>query len=409
MRGALRIPGGSFPKLLLVHTCFLVFTGLPGVFLNTFLLGRSDDPNVALYYNGMFFFCGAVFMLLAAFAYRRLGAGVSMVIGISCYLLLYLLLILLGDRAADYFLLMGLLSGMADGFYWISYGSLLSSYTDLANRDSGLSVISIAGAVVNLVVPLLSGALISKIGGTKGYVTVFLLAFAVAVATGIGALFLPRPPRDKTPIRYGEAVRLIRRDKRLSASLAGQALKGVREGVFTFILSVLLYQLVKNELLIGFNTFLSAAASILCYWLMNRFLRAGSRVRWMWLAVLVLSGCNLLTALWLAPGSIVLYSVINAFFAGFVVNSAYGIYLDALQVVPGASARRPELIACNECALTAGRLTGIAVMAAVNLLSGGDPVWQCVGLLALTLSQFAAAALCRRSSSLLLQTETSKG
>ena len=39
----------------------------------------------------------------------------------------------------------------------------------------------------------------------------------------------------------------------------------MREGAFTFILSIVLYQMVKNELLVGFNTFLSAAAAIASY------------------------------------------------------------------------------------------------------------------------------------------------
>ena len=48
-------------------------------------------------------------------------------------------------------------------------------------------------------------------------------------------------------------------------SLAAQGCKGVRDGAFTFILSIVFYQMVKNELLVGFNTFLSAAAAIASY------------------------------------------------------------------------------------------------------------------------------------------------
>lgn len=60
-------------------------------------------------------------------------------------------------------------------------------------------------------------------------------------------------------VDYPRTLRAIGRNRHLLYSLAAQGCKGVREGAFTFILSIVLYQMVKNELLVGFNTFLSAA------------------------------------------------------------------------------------------------------------------------------------------------------
>ena len=40
--------GGGFYRFLSVHACFLVFYGLPHVFINTMLLGQTGDVKVVV-------------------------------------------------------------------------------------------------------------------------------------------------------------------------------------------------------------------------------------------------------------------------------------------------------------------------------------------------------------------------
>ncbi len=385
--------GGTFSRFLLMHTCFMIFTTLPGVFINIFLLGQTEDMNVVLYYNAVFFISGAVCMALASYVLSRFNPSVVAVVGILFYNLLYLTLILLGKNASKYFVLLGLIIGIADGFYWIAYGYLLSTCTNLENRDKGIATVSFFSAVVNLLIPLLSSMIISKIGSIQGYLVVFGLAFVVAVATGIMAVLLPRPPKTDESIHYKDTVRLIKKERCLAFSLAGQSVKGIKEGIFTFILSILLFNLVKNELLIGFNTFLSAIAAIISYGIIRRYVTRENRVIYMAIAVVVLSCYNVSVLFFLNVWTIVLFSVIDAFFTGFIVNSSYSIFLDAIQVVPNADKRRPELLVINEALLVLGRCIGLIVMIVINLATDSDMLWQVAGLLFLTLTQFLAVKL----------------
>ena len=147
--------GGGFYRFLSVHACFLVFYGLPHVFINTMLLGQTGDVKIVVMYNATFFLGSAAAMLLAAGLLQRTDSGVTAVLGILGYNVLYLLLIVLGDNASRWHLWLGLLAGLADGCYWLSYGHLLSDSTDLSNRDSGLAIVNICATVVNLTIPLL--------------------------------------------------------------------------------------------------------------------------------------------------------------------------------------------------------------------------------------------------------------
>ncbi|MEG2020330.1 MAG: MFS transporter [Oscillospiraceae bacterium] len=390
--------GKPFFKFLTVHTMFLVMTTLPGIFINTFLMAQTDDINIVLMYNGIFFIVGAATMVFAAYVLRRFNPGIVMVIGIVFYNILYLILLILQENASDFFVLLGMVIGVADGFYWIGYGTLLSTCTRLDNRDKGLAIISISGSVVNLVVPLFSGLVISRISGTKGYITVFGLAFSVALLTVFTALTLPKGESVKEPVQYKKTLALIKKEKCIQFGLLGQWSKGLREGTFTFIMGILLFKLVQNELLIGFNTFLSAISAILSYTIITRVLTRYNRAKYMGIAVCTLMIVNIVVLFIMGPLSLMFFTVIDAFCAGFIGNSCYSTFLDSMHVVPEASAHSPELFAVNDCILAVGRCLGLAVMITVNVLSGGKIVWLFAGVALLTCSQFITLALSKKAA-----------
>ena len=64
------------------------------------LLGQTGDVKVVVMYNATFFLGSAAAMLLAAGLLQRTDSGVTAVLGILGYNVLYLLLIVLGDNAS---------------------------------------------------------------------------------------------------------------------------------------------------------------------------------------------------------------------------------------------------------------------------------------------------------------------
>ena len=119
---------------------------------------------------------------------------------------------------------------------------------------------------------------------------VFGLSFAVSAVTCALALRLPK--RRMAGQHHMWTIRATLRSHWTQPASALQpgcaGLQRGEEGAFTFILSIVLYQMVKNELLVGFNTFLSAAAAIASYVIASRILSLANRVRYMGIAVAVL-------------------------------------------------------------------------------------------------------------------------
>lgn len=393
----------TYYRFLAVHTGFLIFTGLPSVFINTFLMSQTSSMDVVLLYNVLNFAGTALGMFLSAAIVHWFNAGISSVLGILGYSLLYLQLIILNTQASDYVFLLGTTGGLAGAFYWISYSELLTEYTDLQNRDSGMAIVSIMSAVVNLVVPLLAGSAISAVGRSLGYNLVFGLAFGIGIVTAVGAIRLPKPNESKIKVHHKETFRLVAREKMLWFCLLSESCKGIREGAFSFILSILLYKLISSEALIGFNTFLSSGISILSFLIISKHIMGTNRLKYMEIAVASLFLFSVFTVFTINPVILILFTVVNAFFTGFIGNSSFANFLDAVQILPKAKVLRPELFAQKELYLATGRCFGVFIILLVDRLSGGSMVWQAISLVILTVTQVGTIAASRRATHLVEQ------
>lgn len=397
----------SFNTFLVVHSLFLVFTRLPGVFINTMMMAPDEGIHAVLSYNASFFVTGALCMYIAAYVLKRSQARVTAIIGIAAYLVLYLLIIMLGNDAPRYHYLIGFFNGLADGFYWISYGQLLTSALAPANRDRGLAVINVIGSVISLVVPLVAGIIISRVGGIGGYIVVMLIASAVAAWACVWALKLPRDAQSANDgakrTDFIGTIRMIWQQPMIRSAIMGQWAKGIREGASMFLLSAVLYQILRSELIIGVNSFLSSFAGIVAFAYMSRVLTQENRMRFMLVAVIVLCAMGLLGLLSVSPWMLLLYSAVNAMFSGAITNGGYSIFLEALTAHGNVRSRYPEALAYNESFLVAGRCVGLGIIWLVNVLFGDSAFWNLFSLFILSASQFLTVLFSGRANEMLAQ------
>lgn len=388
---------------LLVHTLFWIFTRIPSTFINTLLMNQTGDVNSTLLYNGAIFAACGCMMLFSAQIMHWTEARITALIGIAGYNILYLCYVLFQKNVGDYYMLFGLFNGMADGFYYISYGRMVLNYTQPGNRDSGMGIISILTAAVNLTVPFLAGSLITVIGGSKGYAAIFALAFFTAFCTLLAVGRLPKEGKKekKEHVRYLAFTRLMKKNPQIFFGLLGETFKGIREGTFLFILNILLYQLVKNEFLIGINSFLTGAASICCFWFMSHFIKPWNRRKYMCIAIVILSVFSLLCLEYLSPGMVMVFTVVNAFFAGMIEISCYTTFFDVSQNTEEAGNYEPELLAFHEIFVVFGRCMGLCAFGLVNTLSGAAVRAQIFSLFILTVIQFITVICCKTAGKIL--------
>lgn len=309
--------------------------------------------------------------------------------------------------SADRFMpLFGLLNGVSNGFYWLSYASYLTAFTEDSGRDAAQGVMGFINGVTILAMPALSGFLIETIGkaaGTfVGYTVVFGASFAVASCTILLSFRLPKqigaPMASKTCFR--KALREIAGDPCWRCGMACETLRGIRDGTFGFLLNLLLFETIQSETLIGINNLLASVGTIISFWAAGRIIRPGNRVKFMLAgSVILLVACGF-PAFSLGPATIMVFAVVNAFFSTFVINPSNSIMFLIVQRKSEPEMTN-EYLAIRDVFLVAGRMIGVLIL----FVFPREQLGYVIAIVLLTLSQFIVVGLSWRSTKLLRRDE----
>src|SRR3954462_8871580 len=109
---------------------------MSGLFLNLYLWRLSKDLTVNASFILVTFIFNVTSFTFGAWLSKRKDRIFSYQIGIGFTVLFYLLVILLQDRVATVPMLIGVLNGLASGFYWLGYLVLIYDLVDNASRST---------------------------------------------------------------------------------------------------------------------------------------------------------------------------------------------------------------------------------------------------------------------------------
>lgn len=386
----------DFRRFSVVHTGFIISTLFSGTFIHIFLTRLADDIHVVMTFTMIVYATSGVMMLVAAVFLRLRPPDFLMKIGFGFYLVLFALLIALRENSVKVMPLMAVLQGSGSAFYWICYFYLYTEYTTNNNRDVSGSFIALLTSLSQITVPLLSGFIISRFVGFGGYIVVFSLAFvAMLFAASFSTTLATVEPAFVMFSRpkHVRALKLILKDKRYLRGFLAEGSKGVRDGVFQFFLNVILFKLVRNELLVGFNTFLSAFVGLVGIWLMSKILRPEIRIKAMTIAVAILLFFGLVFVFEMNAVTVILLNVANAGVYPYFSYSEINIFLYLLQKMPYTAECQPEMFGFRELFLGLGRCAGIGLLV---LLPRDN--WRVYGIamVGLTVFQIVTVLLCKR-------------
>lgn len=378
----------NFRKLVLSHYSFLVFFTLPGVFINTFLLEKSNI-SVVLIYNIIVFVLTAISMHFSPVVMRRFSVTSVSKIGVLLYAFVYLLLLIMMDKVVNYYYVIAILTGVAAGFYWLGYNTLVNDLSTDNTRDKALGILNIGYSIANMIIPLFSGYLLS-IFKDLGYFIIFAAAALIALLTIF--LYARLPVIKPSLVQKGALKRaylLSFKDSRWRICFAGEIIKGIREGSMTFILSVALFSMVKDEFLVGLNSLASGIAAVIASILLSKIIRPENRILSMSYAVSLMMIISIILIISPTPSVIVFFSIANSLIQNFLLNPSISILYSIFEKQKESQEIKSELFAVRELALDLGRGIGIAVF----LFLPNDPQSLAAGILGLTVIQYLTVFL----------------
>ncbi|MCL6593257.1 MAG: MFS transporter, partial [Alicyclobacillus sp.] len=229
----------------------------------------------------------------------------------------------------------------------------------------------LASAVAGIVAPPLAGALVrweDRFGGLSGYHVLFGLSLALfALAAAVSW----RLPPHRLPVVPWRRVWGLgwRQHPEWRLTLWGCGVYGLREGVFVFLIGLLMYVATGSELRVGEFLLLQGVLSALSYTAVSRWVRPANRLLVLGLGAvgMALTACLFWLPLsphtlwWYGAGTAVSLPLFLAPLQAVVVDTAAGVARRRVHEVAGH-------VVLREAFENAGRVAGVGVFLAVAAL-----------------------------------------
>ena len=338
------------------------FLNLHGVFINTFLLKATGDLNVILKYNMIVFFAQACMMVVSVYLVRATTLMCSIRLGLVLHAVIYLGIMVFGAGLAKSYTLIALVFAAAGGFTTLPYGVMVSEFTQDQNRDQAMGFLNMWFGIAALSIPAVAGLIISVFPGFGGYRVIFFLAFLIVLM----AYFLSTRVDSISAIGrqayFGSVIRSSFCNQLERLMYLASTLASLREGVFRFILSAILFQIVRNEAIIGFNSLICGLAAVIASWVYGKIVKPGNRIACMNFSVSVMLLGSILMLFNPNQYAIVLFGVLSSLCNVFIVTPQDNYTYLMLQVVERMKNKRPEFQTVKEFFLAVGRNGGIILM-----------------------------------------------
>lgn len=357
---------GQSKLLIAVHGLFLLANSLSGTFVNVYLWKAKQDLALLGWYALAGHLAGAATFFLAGRRVKERNKMNVLRLGVFVSAVFYLAVLLLDDRAVRYAAGLGALLGIAGGLFWLAYNVVYFEVTGPRDRDRYNGVSGVLGSLSGMFAPWASGLVIAATGGGRtGYRIIFSLSLAIFLIGAVLSFFLKKRKVTGT-YDWGYGFRLLRqKGNAWRPVMAGLVAQGVREGVFAFILGVLVFIATGRESKVGNYALVTSAAGALAYWLFGKWLKPRRR------SPAMLAGAGLMAAAVFLFFLRVDYATLVAF--GVASGIAYPLYaipvtssvFDLIGMSRESAEHRVELVVLRELGLNAGRVIGVSLYLAV--------------------------------------------
>ncbi len=365
------------------------------IFVSLFFYVASGSVfEMALFGLGRYFALILVSMVVIR-AFPQLSPRQLFRFGIVLTAIFYLTLILLRTSAVSLVIPLGLFNGSASAIYWFGNNTLAFDVLEPTERGHyyGLSFAMLS--ILNVVMPLIGGFVISRIGGEFGYVTVFAIAtvsFCLAWVTsrklksssGIGAVSMRHaliiPPRREGWSLVWSAI-----------FLHGFKQGGADLGMIVLV-EVATHSSSAQGLFVSAASLAGVISSVIAGRLPQRY-----RGATMWVGSIAYGSALFLLVLGSSYPILLVYGLITGFaYPGLMVPLS-SVVLDVMDSDPSVNLLRGEYVLSREISTNFGRIVAIcSLILLMRFLSIIDSVIVVLAIAAIF--QIVAAYLGRRAS-----------
>jgi MFS transporter, YQGE family, putative transporter len=371
VQGGIRVKAslkGQALLLLAVNGLFVMAGALSGTFLNVYLWkSRQDYAMIGWFTLAQQLALGLSFWIAGKWVkeHNKMNA---LRLGIAVSGLFYMLVLWLGGKAVYYIWPLGCLLGVAIGLFWLAFNIVYFEITDAGNRDYFNGWIGLLGSLTGIVGPWMSGLLISYLHGERGYRVVFILSLSIYAVAAVLSFFLKKR-KSEGVYRWSESWTQLRSSGHWRQASASLVFQGLREGVFSFLIGLLVYIAAKEESKLGQYMLITSGVSLISYWAAGKWFKPGYRSAGM------LAGSIMLTAvisplLWqVSYLTLLILGIGTSLFIPLYMLPMVSTSFDLMGETRESVGKRVELVVLRELSLMTGRVAGTLIFIAVLSIS----------------------------------------
>lgn len=350
--------------LLSVHGLFILSSALSGTFLNVYLWkSRQDYTMLGWFTIAQQIALGLTFWGAGKWVKERNKMN-ALRLGIAVAGLFYLSVLWTGRDAVHYIWPLGLLFGVSLGLFWLAFNVVYFEVSSAENRDWFNGWIGLLGSITGIIGPWLAGWIITLMHGDRGYRFIFTVSMVIFAMTVILSFFLRKRP-VQSDYHWLEGLNRLRKGGVWRYAIWGLAVQGLREGVFSFLITLLVFVATDQESKLGQYALITSAVSLVSYWACGKWFKPKFRktgmlvgaVLMLLVIIPLLFSVNYTTLLVLGIGT--------ALVLPLYMMPAISASFDLMGVNQEDVEKRVELVVLRELSLTIGRITGLLVFIVV--------------------------------------------
>lgn len=361
---------GQTRLLLLVNALFACANALSGAFVNVYLWKAKQDFAMIGWFALSHQVVMAVTFVLAGKWVKERNKMNALRLGVALAAVFYMLVLFLGKAAPNWVVLLGGVQGLSSAFFWLAFNVVYFEVTDRENRDAFNGWAGLLGSAVGMAAPWISGFLITRMEDAAGYRLIFSISLGVFVVAAIASFFLKKRPAQPNYEWWYGVKQLRQRGNAWRGAYPALMAQGGREGVFAFLIGLMVFIATNNELQLGNFSLITSAVSLFAFFLAGKLVKPGRR------SIPMLVGAAAITSVILIFFWRVDYTTLLVF--GIVVALFFPLYsipitstvFDLIGQNDESAEHRVEYVVLRETALNSGRILGtIAFIAVVSQTS----------------------------------------
>jgi YQGE family putative transporter len=141
--------------------------------------------------------------------------------------------------------------------------------------------------------------------------------------------------------------------------------QGIREGVFAFIIGLMVYMSTASEVRLGTFLLITSGVSLVSFWATGKWMKKRFRSRAMFIGAMAMT-VVILPFFWkVNMGTLLIFGVGTALFFPLYTIPVISTVFDLIGGNDRSVSRREEYIVLRELALNAGRILGVLLFIAV--------------------------------------------